>query len=295
MVNVARFYLFSRAWLRISNAFSEAILAVKMTAITVTTTTALTAALVLAFPAFASNTTSGAALDVPKHVSTSSLKASPAVTKERIMVFGDSLSAAYGINVADGWVALMAARLQPRGVEVVNASISGETSSGGLARIKADLASIKPSIVLLALGANDGLRGLPVAAMQKNLNAIVTACRAAGARVVVIGIQIPPNYGTDYTKNFNAVFPALATQNSAPLVAFLLDGVADKLELFQADRLHPVAAAQPRVLQNVMPAVELALKKSPTKAIKTTHTTDSTHTTHTAPTTHPTPPPPTTK
>ncbi len=271
MVKVARFYLFSRAWLGISDAFVTAGAFAALTSTTATSamfrtisrTTALTAALVLTFPAFAGNTASNVMSSEAKHVSTTSLKASPAATKERIMVFGDSLSAAYGINVADGWVALMAAKLQPRGVEVVNSSISGETSSGGLARIKADLASIKPSIVLVALGANDGLRGLPVAAMQKNLDAIIVASRATGARVVVVGVQIPPNYGIDYTKAFNAVFPALAKQYSAPLVAFLLDGIADKLEFFQADRLHPVAAAQPRVLQNVMPIVELALKNRP--------------------------------
>ena len=183
--------------------------------------------------------------------------------QERIMVFGDSLSAAYGINPAAGWVSLMAGQLKTRGVEVVNASISGETTSGGAARIKADLKNQKPTLVLLALGANDGLRGLPVAAMKKNLETIIVASRAAGARVVMIGIQIPPNYGIEYADSFRATYSALAVQYKLLLVPFLLDGIADKLELFQADRMHPAAIAQPRILKNVMPVVEQALKKQP--------------------------------
>ena len=182
---------------------------------------------------------------------------------ERIMVFGDSLSAAYGINPAAGWVSLMAGQLKTRGIEVVNASISGETTSGGAARIKADLKNQKPTLVLLALGANDGLRGLPVAAMKKNLEAMIIASRDAGAHVVMIGIQIPPNYGIEYADSFRATYSALAVQYKLLLVPFLLDGIADKLDLFQADRMHPVAAAQPRILKNVMPVVEKALKKHP--------------------------------
>lgn len=179
---------------------------------------------------------------------------------ERVMVFGDSLSAAYGLNPADGWVSLMGVALKPRGISVVNASISGETTRGGLNRIQGDLQRQKPTIVLIALGANDALRGLPVADTRKNLDAIVNAVRAAKARPVMIGIQIPPNYGLDYTKSFSAVFPAIAAQYKLPLVPFLLEGIAEKLELFQPDRLHPVAAAQPKILENVMPAVEEALK-----------------------------------
>jgi acyl-CoA thioesterase I len=183
-----------------------------------------------------------------------------APTPERIMVFGDSLSAAYGLNPADGWVALMANALKPRGVTVVNASISGETTRGGLNRIQGDLQRQNPTIVLIALGANDALRGLPVVDTRKNLDAIITTVRAAKARAVIIGIQIPPNYGLDYTKSFSAVFPALAKQYKSPLVPFLLEGIGEKLEMFQADRLHPIAAAQPKILENVMPAVEEALK-----------------------------------
>ncbi len=192
-----------------------------------------------------------------------------APTSERIMVFGDSLSAAYGLNPADGWVALMSTALTPRGVTVVNASISGETTRGGLNRIQGDLQRQKPTIVLIALGANDALRGLPVADTRKNLDAIIAAVRSAKARPVIVGIQIPPNYGLDYTKSFSAVFPALAKQYKLPLVPFLLDGIAEKLELFQPDRLHPVAAAQPKILENVMPAVEQALKMKTTEVVAT--------------------------
>ena len=189
---------------------------------------------------------------------------------ERIMVFGDSLSAAYGLNPAEGWVSLMETALKNRGVSVVNASISGETTRGGLIRIQGDLQRQKPTIVLIALGANDALRGLPVAATKKNLDAIITAVRAAKARPVIIGIQIPPNYGFDYTQSFSAIFPALAKQYKLPLVPFLLEGIGEKLELFQADRLHPIAAAQPKILDNVMPAVEQALKIKTTNVAATT-------------------------
>jgi acyl-CoA thioesterase I len=177
----------------------------------------------------------------------------------RIMVYGDSLSAAYGIDPKDGWVSLMEARLKPDGVEVINSSVSGETSSGGLNRIKTDLAMIKPSIVILALGANDGLRGLPVGDLRKNLQGIISAIAASKAKVVLIGIQIPPNYGIEYAQQLRDLYPELAKKNNALLVPFLLDGIADKLELFQADRLHPKAGAQPRILENVLPVVRKAL------------------------------------
>lgn len=177
----------------------------------------------------------------------------------RVMVFGDSLSAAYGLDPKDGWVALLAARLQKDGVAVTNSSISGETSSGGLARIKADLGRIRPTIVILELGANDGLRGLPVADMRRNLQGIISASLASKARVIVIGLQIPPNYGIDYARQFRDVYADLARANRVLLVPFLLEGFADQLELFQADRLHPKAEAQPRILDNVLPAVRKAL------------------------------------
>jgi acyl-CoA thioesterase-1 len=188
--------------------------------------------------------------------------AQAATVHERIMVFGDSLSAAYGIEPKQGWVSLLAENLKSRGVEVVNASISGETTRGGLGRIRTDLNRISPTIVVLALGANDGLRGLPVEETKKNLEGIIQACRTAGARVVLVGIQIPPNYGLDYAAQFRDLYPLLAARQKLPFTPFLLEGIADKLELFQADRLHPTAAAQPRIVENVRPAVWQALTQS---------------------------------
>lgn len=178
------------------------------------------------------------------------------------MVYGDSLSAAYGFDPKDGWVALLAAKLGKDGVTVINSSISGETTSGGLSRIKSDLARIRPTIVVLELGANDGLRGLPVADMQRNLQGIITTIQAARARVVLVGVQIPPNYGIEYTQQFREVYAGLAKKNKLLLVPFLLEGFADRLEWFQADRMHPVAEAQPRILENVLPAVREALAQT---------------------------------
>ena len=190
----------------------------------------------------------------------------PASTTPRVMVFGDSLSAAYGIQAGQGWVALMAAALKSDGVEVINASISGETTRGGMARIKTDLAQHRPTHVLIALGANDGLRGLPVADTRKNLQAIVDAVKLADAWPVLIGIQIPPNYGPDYTSQFAAIYSSLAKAQKIPLVPFLLDGIADNLDFFQADRLHPTAEAQPKILQNVLPVLARAMKPAKTAA-----------------------------
>lgn len=181
------------------------------------------------------------------------------IIRERVMIFGDSLSAAYGIDPKEGWVMLMAATMRPHGIAVVNASISGETSRGGLGRIKGDLARLSPTIVVLALGANDGLRGLPNAETRKNLDAIITAARAARARVVLVGLQIPPNYGLDYARQFRDMYADLAVKFKLPFVPFLLEGFADKLEYFQADRVHPTAAAQSKILDNVMPAVWQAI------------------------------------
>jgi acyl-CoA thioesterase-1 len=175
------------------------------------------------------------------------------------MVYGDSLSAAYGINPAEGWVSLMAEKLKGRAVRIVNASISGETSAGGASRIGADLQRHKPDWVVLALGANDGLRGLPVAETRKNLLRMIDAARAANAQIILVGIQIPPNYGLDYARNFRDLFPALARERKLPFVPFLLEGIAEDLANFQADRLHPTAAAQPRILANVLPVVERQL------------------------------------
>jgi acyl-CoA thioesterase I len=170
-----------------------------------------------------------------------------------ILVFGDSLSAAYGISAQRGWVALLAARLQRERLDysVVNASISGETTAGGLARLPRALEREKPAILILELGANDGLRGLPVAEMRGNLDAMIGLARRAGTKVLLVGMRIPPNYGPDYTRAFAGAFAELATQRSVPLVQFLLEGIAEDLDNFQPDRIHPTEAAQPALLDNV--------------------------------------------
>jgi len=167
-------------------------------------------------------------------------------------VFGDSLSAAYGIPESAGWVALLGERLKQRKSDytVTNASISGETSAGGAARIGKALASTKPSIVVVELGANDGLRGLPVTEMKKNLTAIVQASKREGARVVLVGMQLPPNYGVPYVNQFKAAFGEIAKEERVLFVPFLLEGL-EKREQFQADNTHPAAAAQPILLENV--------------------------------------------
>jgi acyl-CoA thioesterase-1 len=183
----------------------------------------------------------------------------------KVMVFGDSLAAAYGLAPAQGWVALLDARLKRHNppATLVNASISGETTRGGLSRIGADLAAHKPNLVLLELGGNDGLRGLPLRESRANLASIIRIIRKANADVVLVGIQIPPNYGLDYAREFRDMYPELAKQYKLPPVPFLLDGIADNRDLFQPDGLHPAAQAQQRILDNVWPSVEHALAKQP--------------------------------
>jgi len=170
-----------------------------------------------------------------------------------ILVYGDSLSAAYGLPQSAGWVALLDERLKQRKLNytVANASISGETSAGGAARIGEVLARTKPAIVIVELGANDGLRGLPVAQTQANLTAIVRAAKKQGARVLLLGMELPPNYGPQYTKEFRGMFRDVARGERVSLVPFLLEGIADKRELFQPDNLHLVAEAQPLLLNNI--------------------------------------------
>lgn len=172
---------------------------------------------------------------------------------QSIIVFGDSLSAGYGIEQNQGWAALLQARLNQQKLpfQVVNASISGETTSGGLARFADALKTLKPNIVILELGANDGLRGLPVKEMQANLSQMITQAKAAKAKVLLIGMKIPPNYGQKYSRDFSASYVLLAKQHKINLVPFLLEGVAGKPSLIQDDGLHPVAAAQPALLENV--------------------------------------------
>ena len=180
-----------------------------------------------------------------------------------ILVYGDSLSAAYGIPREQGWVNLLQQRLQKQGLpyQVINASISGETTSGGLSRIAQTLRQYKPDFVLLELGANDGLRGLPVDEMQRNLSAMIAASQKTKAHVMLIGIMIPPNYGPRYTHEFTDSYPTLAQHYKLPLVPFLLDGVAGRAELTQDDGLHPNAIAQPQVLDNVWKVLQPELAK----------------------------------
>lgn len=180
-------------------------------------------------------------------------------------MLGDSLSAAHGIAVKDGWVSLLGKRLEtahpPRAV--VNASISGETTAGGLARLPKLLADTHPALVLVELGANDGLRGLPLAEARSNLAKMLEAIRAAKARAVLIGIELPVNYGPQYRDGLRSMYRGLADEFNVPLLPFLLDGVALDPDLMQDDGLHPKAAAQPKVLANVWAVLEPALRELP--------------------------------
>ena len=172
-----------------------------------------------------------------------------------ILVMGDSLSAGYGIDQNKAWPVLLAQKLKNEGYryEVSNASISGETTSGGRTRIAEALQRTKPQVVIVELGANDGLRGLSLKSMRENLDAIVSASQAAGARVLLIGMRMPPNLGQGYTDKFRATFEDVAKAHKTALLPFLLEGMAGQRELFQADDLHPVASAQGRLLDNVWP------------------------------------------
>lgn len=191
-----------------------------------------------------------------------SAAAASAAKSGTILVYGDSLSAAYGIAQDSGWVKLLEARLrsEKRNYNVANASISGETTSGGLSRIKQALERHRPAITVIELGSNDGLRGLPVAEMRKNLDAMIGQARAAGSRVVLVGAKMPPNYGADYNRAFEATFSQLAKEYRTGFVPFLFEGFADKRDYFQSDNLHPTAAAQPIVLENVWKTLKPLLK-----------------------------------
>lgn len=179
-------------------------------------------------------------------------------TPPTILVLGDSLSAEYGLRHGSGWVALLQQKLVQQGMpaQVVNASISGETTAGGRSRLSALLAANKPQVLVIELGANDALRGLPLQMTRDNLSTMVQSGQKAGAKVLLVGMQVPPNYGTRYTKEFGEVFGQVAQANHAALVPFLLKGVADSPDaanLFQADRLHPKEEAHPQMLANVWP------------------------------------------
>ena len=181
-----------------------------------------------------------------------------------VLVLGDSLSAEYGLNRGTGWVALLEKRLKAEKIDaaIVNASISGETTSGGRARLPALIKQHKPDVVIIELGANDGLRGQPVKAAEANLRSMVELAQKNKARVLLVGMRMPPNYGRDYTERFFGMYNKLAKQTKSPLVPFMLEGVADKPTLFQADRLHPNAEAHPIILANIWPQL-VPLVKAP--------------------------------
>jgi acyl-CoA thioesterase-1 len=181
-----------------------------------------------------------------------------AAAEKRILIYGDSLSAGFGIAVGQSWPALLGQRLQASGSRyaVANASISGETSAGGRARFAAALQQFQPAIVILALGANDGLRGLPVAAMADNLGFMVKLAKQRKVRVLLVGMQLPPNYGPKYTDEFHAAFRNLARREKVPLLPFLLEPIALDRTAFQADGLHPTAAAQPKLVDHVWTALQ---------------------------------------
>ncbi len=177
-------------------------------------------------------------------------------------MFGDSLSAGYGIARESSWVVLIEKRLKRERADysVVNASISGETTAGGLSRIAAALERDRPSVLILELGANDGLRGLPLAQMKANLAAMIERAQKARARVLLVGMRMPPNYGPDYTAEFARIFTELAKRYRTALVPFMLEGFADKPEFFQPDHIHPTAEAQPLIAERIWRALRPLLK-----------------------------------
>jgi acyl-CoA thioesterase-1 len=180
-----------------------------------------------------------------------------APTKPTLLVTGDSLSAEYGIARGTGWVALLSNRIKQEGSswEIMNASISGETTAGGLTRLPKLLAQKKPKLVIIELGANDALRGLPLIETEKNIRTMVDLSKKSGAEVLLIGMRIPPNYGQEYTQQFAGLFVRIAKSQQIALLPFLLEGVAQRNELFQADRIHPNEAAQTIMFQNVWTAL----------------------------------------
>ena len=202
-------------------------------------------------------TLAGLPVDAWAASATSSGKSNAQATPS-IVVLGDSLSAEYGIDRDTGWVALMRKRLAQSALNynVVNASISGETTEGGLTRLPAVLKRARPSLVIVELGANDALRGVPLDTTTANLRHIIEDSQAIGAKVVIIGMRIPPNFGPDYAEKFYNAFGQLAQHYHAGYVPFLLDGIADDPSQFQQDQIHPTAAAQPRLLDNVWPSVQ---------------------------------------
>lgn len=182
-----------------------------------------------------------------------------------ILVLGDSLSAGYGVAVDSTWVALLRRKLDAEGYgyRVVNASISGETTGGGRARLPRALQIHRPAVLILELGGNDGLRGLPLKQVRSNLETMIEQARAAGSDVLLVGMRMPPNYGPAYAEQFHALYGELAKKHDVAAVPFFLDGVADNAQLMQSDQIHPTAAAQPRLLENLWPTLQKMLGKRP--------------------------------
>jgi acyl-CoA thioesterase I len=182
----------------------------------------------------------------------------PVAAKPVIAVLGDSLSAEYGLPRDTGWVALLRQRLSSERIDysVANASISGDTTSGGLARLPLVMQRMKPAVVVVELGANDALRGVPLATTESNLRAIVAQIRQGHAQPVLVGMYVPPNYGPDYTQKFHGLYGQLSKELHVPLVPFLLAGLENKPDLFQADQMHPTQQAQPLLLDNVWPTLK---------------------------------------
>jgi len=172
---------------------------------------------------------------------------------DSVLVWGDSLSAGYGLQIQQAWPSLLEKRFAEAKLphKVVNASISGETTSGGRSRLPTALQTHKPAVVIIELGANDGLRGLPPKLMAANLQAMIDASRQAGARILLVGMRMPPNYGPEYTASFENTFKDLARSNKVRLVPFMMEGFADKRQFFQQDGIHPIAEAQPIILDTI--------------------------------------------
>jgi acyl-CoA thioesterase-1 len=191
-------------------------------------------------------------------------RALPATDAPTILVFGDSLSAGYGIDPARGWVSLLDAKLRAAGYayRIVNASVSGETTAGGLARLPRALQTQRPALVILELGGNDGLRALPIGAMRDNLARMIQLCKDARLPVLLLGIRMPANYGPRFTGEFSAVYPELARRFGVSFVPFLLEGVASQASMMQPDGIHPNEQGQPLLLDNVWPALQKMLPRT---------------------------------
>lgn len=193
-----------------------------------------------------------------------------AAANPKILIYGDSLSAAYGIPQQQGWAALLQKKLIHEKVhyDVINASASGETTSGGLSRFASTLKQTQPEIVILELGANDGLRGLPIQELRANLSAMIQQSKKSGAKVLLVGMKIPPNYGAKYTEAFSQSYQQLSKQHKIPLVAFMLENVAAQPDLIQQDGLHPNVVGQAIVLENIWPKLRQLINTAAGKKVK---------------------------